>query len=1156
MSDDTIFLGRALPPKPYPGLRPFRYDDSVDESPIFKGRDWQTDNLVARLAKSHLVAVLGPSGCGKSSLIRAGLIPRLEEGEIYAAGGEWRATVMRPGNDPCGNLVRALAAALSDEPKDQEAFVKQYAERFDTDASTILEVNDLVSESFGPYANVLLVIDQFEEIFRADLCRPEQAEFLVELILSVFHARPKRIYLVIAMRTDYLEHCALYLGLPDALNMSLYVCPRLDDDQLRAAICEPVEPYRGGVNPALVERLVKDVNSAVDYDADRLPLMQHLLLQMWNDVGPEAAPANALEEGGESEAQEILTLELKQYEDRIGPARLEAGGLARALDRHADEIYRDLTAEEQAAAEVMFRLMSYSQGDGRYQRRSTSPGEIAALLPDGPASRKAVERVLETYSAEGCAFIHPIEGSDHWDLVHECLIRKWRRLRQWADDEARNAQLGLDLNGKAQDWATRKSDDALLYGGRLDSAQGWFDEVRERKAWAGRYGIDLGAIDRLLEASRSGRARRKVKDAVVWGAASLIVLVVFVVGGFGAFEFTIVGNRVQIETHIEDALASGSEFEPEILGRLLVVDALTDSRGAGTEYLELRSSRFDRRDAVSVLATRLPLGVSPERVMPVIDSLLDYAPARRLEVYTQLAKSQHARGGDEQSVRTYLGAARAIINLTEVAGWDPAGLREDLMDAYLATGAESEAEDLMNGVEDVDQRAQLQWRYVHHLLARSDIERARSIADTIENLAVRSAVFADIAARAEVKDLEQAKALLSEIDPEETESYGQALMAIVDQMKARSMKEATKVLLEDSEKALGGATEDPSYITWAYAMAGNTPRAVRLLRGIEDPRLRRDEANSLALDLADAGEWTGALELVLNFLPEDEDKGAAVYWRIVKGLSEKGDVEDAESMAESLKEVFTRNVYAFSHSQSFGHVAVAYAGKGQLAKAKELIRENVRYSTVVGRTVANCAVRVISGGDFGSETKESLVQLVDEFIDSKRLADEFSSEIGIHVRRHVNARDFERAILAAELQQLKDQDEATKGFAAIASGLIAEDKAGRAEKLLNDLGEERLDSLGAEKDRLLERLAVHYAGTGKPAEAEALMGRIDSAHSRQLIHLELAVADARSGEIRKARLRMEKNVSERPLQVLGYGRILQVIHGGAEQLDETPAPAE
>src|SRR5262245_62609363 len=89
---------------PFPGLRPFE----VDESHLFFGRSGQSQRLIAKLSSTRFLAVVGTSGSGKSSLVRAGLMPALYSGFMPGAGSGWRMAVMRPGNDPLGNLAQAL----------------------------------------------------------------------------------------------------------------------------------------------------------------------------------------------------------------------------------------------------------------------------------------------------------------------------------------------------------------------------------------------------------------------------------------------------------------------------------------------------------------------------------------------------------------------------------------------------------------------------------------------------------------------------------------------------------------------------------------------------------------------------------------------------------------------------------------------------------------------------------------------------------------------------------------------------------------------------------------------------------------------------------------------------------------------------------------
>jgi hypothetical protein len=92
--------------KPYPGLRSFE----VHESHLFFGREGLSEQLITKLAATRFLVVVGTSGSGKSSLVRAGMAPALFGGMMVSAGSNWRVALMRPSNDPIGNLARALSS--------------------------------------------------------------------------------------------------------------------------------------------------------------------------------------------------------------------------------------------------------------------------------------------------------------------------------------------------------------------------------------------------------------------------------------------------------------------------------------------------------------------------------------------------------------------------------------------------------------------------------------------------------------------------------------------------------------------------------------------------------------------------------------------------------------------------------------------------------------------------------------------------------------------------------------------------------------------------------------------------------------------------------------------------------------------------------------
>src|SRR5271170_6817068 len=100
--------GRSADDAPYPGLRPFRRD----ETHIFFGREGAVNEMVDRLAARRFLAVTGASGSGKSSLVRTGLLDALDRGLLAAAGPDWRVADFSPGRQPLSALTDSVIAAV------------------------------------------------------------------------------------------------------------------------------------------------------------------------------------------------------------------------------------------------------------------------------------------------------------------------------------------------------------------------------------------------------------------------------------------------------------------------------------------------------------------------------------------------------------------------------------------------------------------------------------------------------------------------------------------------------------------------------------------------------------------------------------------------------------------------------------------------------------------------------------------------------------------------------------------------------------------------------------------------------------------------------------------------------------------------------------
>ncbi|HEX5272495.1 MAG TPA: AAA family ATPase [Gemmataceae bacterium] len=468
---------------PYPGLRSFRRD----EADVFFGREQQVDQLLAKLEGCRFLAVVGVSGCGKSSLVRAGMLPALAGGFMASAGPRWHVVEMRPGGHPLSNLARALVRGNTlDEGwksrPDAEAFVRAVLRRGP------LGLVELLRESLRPSRdNLLLLVDQFEEIFRFHKHGDaNEATAFVDLLLESARQEDVPIFVVITMRSDFLGDCSIFAGLPEAINQGQFLIPRLSREQCRAAVAGPAAAFGAAVQPELVNHVLNDIGS----NPDHLPLMQHALMRVWSRAS-NGAPAP---EDGE------LTLTLAEYQ--------AVGGLRHALSDHADELYERLSPEDRRAAEVLFRCLSERGEDGRDIRRPV-PLAVAAEVAQAPLD--TIVRIVEVFREPGCSFLTPpagvpLQADSVLDVSHESLIRQWHRMAQWVQAEADSAAIYRRLCDTAQLWKAGQA--ALWVTPDLENALCWRQREAPNAAWAERYGGRFADSMAFLDASVADHDRR------------------------------------------------------------------------------------------------------------------------------------------------------------------------------------------------------------------------------------------------------------------------------------------------------------------------------------------------------------------------------------------------------------------------------------------------------------------------------------------------------------------------------------------------------------------------------------------------------------------------------------------------------------------------
>ena len=457
-------MGQRLS-NPFPGLRPF----GIDEAHLFFGREGQSDEILLKLAQSRFAAVLGFSGSGKSSLVYCGLVPTLHGGFMTEAGANWQVVVMRPGVNPIDNLAEALL-------RDNEAYGAMSAEEKAirrTVVATILRSSSLglveVVRTLREQGrqNVLLLVDQFEEIFRYKKLETrsgglDESGLFVGLLVEAVRSEEEPIYVTITMRSDFIGECALFPELTQMINDSHYLIPQMNREEKRVAVEGPVAVGGGKIAPRLVQQLLNDVGES----PDQLPILQHALMRTWQYWQTVRR--------GEDDP-----IDLQHYN--------AIGTLKEALSQHANEAYDMLSQREQRICEVMFKALTEKGDESQMIRRPTSLGVMAAIAG---VSEDDMARVVDRFREPGRTLLMPphetaIDSDTVIDISHESLMRIWTRLKAWVEEEVQAAEMYLKLSEASSRYQAGSG--GLWQMPDLQLALNWKQETKPTLLWGKRY---------------------------------------------------------------------------------------------------------------------------------------------------------------------------------------------------------------------------------------------------------------------------------------------------------------------------------------------------------------------------------------------------------------------------------------------------------------------------------------------------------------------------------------------------------------------------------------------------------------------------------------------------------------------------------------------
>ena len=419
-----------IPPRaarsPFPGLAAFT--GSEDDAAVFAGRDAESELVAANLRAASLTILYGPSGVGKSSLLRAGVVRRIEQ-----TGRGRSARVPAPtvivhdewAGEAGEALARRVTAVLGDGAGDDAPALDVALERWAAQRRGLL----------------LVILDQFEEYLRL------HSEAAGDSFDGLFARSAGRddlpVHFLLSLRDDALAELDRYQGRMPGLFSNYLRLPHMDQECARAAVVEPiacVNVWRreAGIAPVeiesdLVDEVFADLSDPTLLSAER------------GVVGAQAGRAPI----------ELAFLQLvmrRLWETEVGAAApvlrrstLRAlGGTAAIVAGHLDEQMNSLTREQRDTAAAMFGyLVTPSGAKIRY-----TADDLAGYARRSPA---AVAGVLDALSRPELRIIRrvPAPSGDPerhgYEIFHDVLagaIRGWGLRNRAARLERQSRRLG------------------------------------------------------------------------------------------------------------------------------------------------------------------------------------------------------------------------------------------------------------------------------------------------------------------------------------------------------------------------------------------------------------------------------------------------------------------------------------------------------------------------------------------------------------------------------------------------------------------------------------------------------------------------------------------------------------------------------------------
>ena len=484
---------------PFRGLQSF----DAEHQDVFFGRSQAVGEVIRRLrdaelqersgeSPARLLLIIGMSGNGKTSLVRAGLLPFLEDRPVEGIA-RWYTLSIRPSDvansapdaGVLGYLATRILATLPE------------AARFGLTALHLAEVlraepaaaaarietylaADAASRNIPPeQVRLLIYVDQLEEIFTVTSVAA-QAPALLDALAAL--SMLPSVWVISTLRSDFMHRLESYPAIMELLRRRppyTLLSPRGDElsDMIRAPAAAAGLEFEERDGVSLEREILRDAAA----NPESLPLLQYALQQLYDRRQGKTLLWDVYKPAGREGGLRSSLIEV-------------AEGLVSATGADSDAVFRQVMRELTSVSEDGSATRRYALLDG-FPVASPERALIDRLV----AARLAV---TDRHDTEAVVF-----------LAHEALLQSWPRVVSWLQQESTLLRLRDELQRDAHVWEAHARSD------------GWLGIAPDKLAALGQLERE-GLVPPGIAAEYAQRARRRARRSRLVKRVAVATIVV------------------------------------------------------------------------------------------------------------------------------------------------------------------------------------------------------------------------------------------------------------------------------------------------------------------------------------------------------------------------------------------------------------------------------------------------------------------------------------------------------------------------------------------------------------------------------------------------------------------------------------------------------